>query len=54
MRTGKGTGTAAVLHQQRAWYVWNNDKDTATLRRSTGAVQDVCSYNTTRYDYRTC
>jgi hypothetical protein len=54
VRTGKGTNTAANLYQQRAAYVWNNDKDTATLRRSTGTVQDVCAYNSTQYDYRNC
>ncbi|MER5465733.1 hypothetical protein ABT010_34680 [Streptomyces sp. NPDC002668] len=40
--------------RQRGAYVWNNDKDTATLRRSTNAVHDTCSYNSTRYDYKNC
>ncbi|WP_420716430.1 lamin tail domain-containing protein [Streptomyces sp. H27-H1] len=34
VKTGKGTNTATTLFQQRAAYVWNNDKDTATLRRA--------------------
>ncbi|WTR19362.1 lamin tail domain-containing protein [Streptomyces sp. NBC_00138] len=54
VRTGKGRNTATNLYQQRAAYVWNNDKDTATLRRASGAVQDKCGYNSTRYDYKNC
>lgn len=54
VHTGKGTNTAAHRYQGRAWYVWNNDKDTATLRKSTGARVDTCSYNSTRVDYKWC
>lgn len=54
VKTGKGTNTATTLFQQRGAYVWNNDKDTATLRRSNDAVHDTCSYNSTRYDYKNC
>lgn len=54
VKTGKGKDTAATVFQQRAAYVWNNDKDKATLTRSTGAVHDTCSYNSTRYDYKNC
>ncbi|MFE4368991.1 lamin tail domain-containing protein [Streptomyces sp. NPDC056835] len=54
VKTGKGTNTGATVFQQRAAYVWNNDKDTATLRRSSGAVHDTCAYNSTRYDYKNC
>lgn len=54
VKTGKGTNTSSTLFQQRGAYVWNNDKDTATLRRSTNAVHDTCSYNSTRYDYKNC
>lgn len=54
VHTGKGTTTAAHLYQGRAAYVWNNDKDTATLRRSTGGVQSTCSYNSTKVDYKVC
>ncbi|MDT0309343.1 lamin tail domain-containing protein [Streptomyces sp. DSM 44917] len=54
VRTGSGTNTSANRYQNRSWYVWNNDADTATLRRSNGTTADTCSYNSTRYDYRMC
>ncbi|MFD4118472.1 lamin tail domain-containing protein [Streptomyces niveus] len=54
VRTGSGTNTAANRYQGRAAYVWNNDRDKATLKKSTGAVVDTCSYNSTRVDYKMC
>ncbi|MYS20303.1 Lamin Tail Domain [Streptomyces sp. DvalAA-14] len=54
VHTGKGTNTSTNRYQGRSWYVWNNDKDTATLRKSTGATVDTCSYNTTKFAYRWC
>ncbi|MFF3018208.1 lamin tail domain-containing protein [Streptomyces sp. NPDC057939] len=54
IKTGKGTNTTTTLHQQRAAYVWNNDKDTATLRRANNTTHHTCSYNSTRHDYKTC
>jgi len=54
VHTGKGRNTATHVYQQRAAYVWNNDRDTATLRRANTAVQHACSYNSTRYDYKYC
>ena len=36
VHTGKGRNTAAHLYMNRGWYVWNNDKDTATLRDAQG------------------
>ncbi|MCD0449155.1 lamin tail domain-containing protein [Actinocorallia sp. API 0066] len=36
VHTGKGKNTAAHLYMNRSWYVWNNDKDTATLRNAKG------------------
>ncbi|MCF3963973.1 lamin tail domain-containing protein [Streptomyces fuscigenes] len=54
VHTGKGTNTTANRYQGRAAYVWNNDKDTATLKKSTGAKVDTCSYNSTRVDYKMC
>ncbi|MFJ2633318.1 lamin tail domain-containing protein [Streptomyces sp. NPDC087422] len=50
MHTGKGTNTAANRYQKRSWYVWNNDKDTSTLRKNTGTRVDVCSYNSTEVE----
>lgn len=54
VRTGKGRDTAATRYQNRAAYVWNNDKDTATLKKANGSTADTCSYNSTRVDYTMC
>ncbi|MFF5563109.1 lamin tail domain-containing protein [Streptomyces sp. NPDC012623] len=54
IRTGKGKDTAANRYQNRGAYVWNNDKDTATLRKASGAKVDTCSYNNPRADYKNC
>jgi hypothetical protein len=54
VHTGKGANTSANRYQQRSAYVWNNDKDTATLRRSTGSRVDVCSYNNASRSYANC
>ncbi|MCM2389838.1 lamin tail domain-containing protein [Streptomyces albipurpureus] len=54
VRTGKGTNTTTNRYQGRGAYVWNNDKDTATLKKSSGAKVDTCSYNSTKVDYKNC
>ncbi|MER7794926.1 lamin tail domain-containing protein [Streptomyces sp. NPDC097640] len=54
VHTGKGTQSPGHVYWGRGSYVWNNDKDTATLRKPSGAVRDSCSYNSTRYDYKMC
>ena len=54
VHTGKGTNTAANRYQGRGAYVWNNDKDRATLKRASGAVQDTCSYNNAKKAYVIC
>ncbi|MET9536689.1 lamin tail domain-containing protein [Streptomyces sp. NPDC006553] len=54
VRTGRGTNTSANVYQNRGWYVWNNDRDTATLKKSNGTRIDTCSYNSTRVDYKWC
>ncbi|MBB5936543.1 lamin tail domain-containing protein [Streptomyces zagrosensis] len=54
VRTGSGNDNASTKYQDRRAYVWNNDKDTATLRKSSGSRVDACSYNSTRYDYKMC
>ncbi|MGW2301693.1 lamin tail domain-containing protein [Streptomyces sp. NPDC001809] len=54
VRTGRGTNSAANVYQNRGAYVWNNDRDTATLKKSNGARVDTCSYNSTRVDYKWC
>ncbi len=45
VHTGKGTNTTTDRYQGRAWYVWNNDKDTAYLYNGSGTLLDKCSYN---------
>jgi hypothetical protein len=54
VHTGSGTNTSVNRYQGHSWYVWNNDKDTATLRKSTGATVGTCSYNSTRVEYKMC
>jgi hypothetical protein len=54
VRTGHGTNTTATRYQNSGNYIWNNDKDKATLKRSTGAVQDTCSYNNAKKAYTAC
>lgn len=54
IHTGKGTNTAANRYQGSGAYIWNNDRDQATLKRSTGAVQDTCSYNNAKASYVNC
>lgn len=54
VRTGRGTNTSATRYQNRRAYVWNNDKDKATLRKSTGSTADTCSYNNSRVSSKTC
>jgi hypothetical protein len=47
VHTGKGTNgrpDAAHLYWQSGNYVWNNDKDTATLRSGSGRVYDTCKW----------
>lgn len=37
VHTGRGKNNATHLYMNRGWYIWNNDKDTATLRDALGA-----------------
>ncbi|KUN01685.1 hypothetical protein AQI95_30450 [Streptomyces yokosukanensis] len=46
IHTGRGSDTASDKYQGRSAYVWNNDKDTATLTRASGAKVDSCSWTT--------
>jgi Lamin Tail Domain len=55
-RIHTGSGPTYGLH--RYWgknkQVWNNGKDTATLRNANGAVVDRCSYNAPAKSEKTC
>ncbi|MES9521572.1 lamin tail domain-containing protein [Streptomyces capoamus] len=46
VRTGSGSDTASDKYQGRRAYVWNNDKDTATLTKASGSKVDTCSWTT--------
>ncbi|MFJ4525234.1 lamin tail domain-containing protein [Streptomyces sp. NPDC088810] len=46
IHTGSGSDTASDKYQDRRAYVWNNDKDTATLTRASGSKVDTCSWTT--------
>ena len=54
IHTGKGKDGPVNRYENRAAYVWNNDKDTATLKKANGVKVDTCSYNSTRVDYKVC
>jgi hypothetical protein len=54
VHTGSGDDTSANTYQDRRAYVWNNDKDTATLRKSGGTKVDSCSYNNSGAASKTC
>jgi Lamin Tail Domain len=45
IHTGSGRDTQRNLFQDRGWYVWNNDGDTAILRGPAGNNRDRCSYS---------
>ncbi|MEU6668241.1 lamin tail domain-containing protein [Streptomyces sp. NPDC046727] len=46
IHTGSGSDTASDKYQDRRAYVWNNDKDTATLTKASGTKVDSCSWTT--------
>jgi hypothetical protein len=45
VHTGSGSNTARHKYWGQGWYVWNNDGDTARLRKPSGALVDTCSYS---------
>ena len=45
IHTGSGRDTQRNLFQNRGWYVWNNDGDTAILRGPAGNNRDRCTYS---------
>jgi hypothetical protein len=54
VHTGTGTNTIRHRYWRSANYIWNNDRDTATLKNAAGVVKDRCSYNSTAVDYKVC
>jgi len=51
-----GSGPTHALHRYwgKSTQVWNNNKDTATLRNGTGGVVDRCSYNAPAKSEKIC
>lgn len=54
VRTGKGTNDWNDRYWGKAWYVWNNTGDTATLRTGGGTLVDKCSWSTKGSGYKYC
>ncbi|MFC6079851.1 lamin tail domain-containing protein [Sphaerisporangium aureirubrum] len=54
VRTGQGDSGTSTLFWGRRAYVWNNDADTAYLRRADGRPVDSCAYRATRSGYVDC
>jgi len=54
VHTGHGTNTSTDLYWGSGNYIWNNDKDKATLKRNNGSTDATCSYNNSRASYTTC
>jgi hypothetical protein len=45
VHTGHGSDTHKNLYWGSGAYIWNNDGDTATLKRRNGTVADRCHYS---------
>jgi hypothetical protein len=54
IHTGSGTNTQTDRYWGSKAYIWNNDKDTATLKDAKGSVLDTCSYNDPSHSYKIC
>lgn len=54
IHTGRGSNTRTDRYWGSGNYIWNNDRDTARLRRSNGSVADSCSYNNAHASYVIC
>ena len=54
VHTGRGSNTAKNLYWRSDSYIWNNDGDTATLKKKNGVVADKCSYAGGSPGYKMC
>lgn len=54
IHTGNGSGTSSDRYMSRGWYIWNNDKDTGTLKDAGGKTLDTCSYDSASVSYKMC
>jgi hypothetical protein len=53
VHTGKGINGLGNLYWRSSSYIWNNNGDSATLKRSNGTVASRCSY-TGAGSYKIC
>jgi hypothetical protein len=54
IHTGSGANSSGNRYWGRGNYVWNNDQDTARLRRSNGTLADSCHYNNPSANFKVC
>ncbi len=54
LHTGKGKNTATDLYWGQENYVWNNTRDTATLRNVKKAAVDTCSWKSNAKGQAAC
>jgi hypothetical protein len=48
IHTGRGSNSARHRYWRRD-HIWNNDGDTATLKKSNGSTADTCWYSGAGY-----
>jgi hypothetical protein len=54
LHTGRGSDSAHHRYWDADAYVWNNDRDRATLKNAGGNVIDKCSYNNSAASEKVC
>jgi hypothetical protein len=54
IHTGDGGNSKLHRYWGQEWYVWNNDGDTAILRRPNGALVDKCTYTASEAAAASC
>jgi hypothetical protein len=54
IHTGRGTNTSYHRYWGRAWYVWNNTGDKATLLNKAGTLKDTCAWTSAGAGYKSC
>ena len=54
LHTGSGSNTTTNVYWGSGNYIWNNGGDKVTLRRSSGATVDTCSWTHDAPGYTNC
>jgi Lamin Tail Domain len=54
IHTGRGTANATDRYWNSRAYIWNNDKDTASLYNQNGTLLDRCSFNNPNASQKYC